>query len=179
MNVMTSDARICSKHGTEKYPNENGQTWCRKCDRESNDKTRYNFTRRGAVHSEQQQRCPICLKEFDRYSLVVDHDHNCCDGDKSCGKCIRGLLCRVCNQGLPKSATPESLRRAADYIQKYLDKRAGYVFCSQCNAKLRPESVAKHEIRHMKARRNKYPIGTHNSVYTVGGGLPDSNRRRH
>lgn len=30
----------------------------------------------------------------------VDHDHTCCPGTKSCGKCIRGLLCHNCNVGL-------------------------------------------------------------------------------
>lgn len=27
----------------------------------------------------------------------VDHDHACCAGFKSCGKCIRGILCHFCN----------------------------------------------------------------------------------
>lgn len=33
-------------------------------------------------------------------NLTVDHDHNCCPGNFSCGKCIRGLICRHCNWAL-------------------------------------------------------------------------------
>ncbi len=52
-------------------------------------------------------------------SLCVDHDHKCCPGIRSCGKCIRGLLCSACNQivGLVE-AYPERFPAAADYIGK-------------------------------------------------------------
>jgi hypothetical protein len=51
----------------------------------------------------QDGRCAICrtdtpgeiIKEW-----AVDHDHACCPGKKSCGKCVRGLLCRACNSGI-------------------------------------------------------------------------------
>lgn len=45
---------------------------------------------------QQQGRCGICAKEFEG-TPQVDHDHSCCATTKSCGKCVRGLLCGPCN----------------------------------------------------------------------------------
>lgn len=54
----------------------------------------------------------------DRFGLVVDHDHSCCPGAKSCGKCVRGILCKPCNTGIGyfKDA-PERLEEAARYLR--------------------------------------------------------------
>ena len=41
--------------------------------------------------------CPICTKTFLKKGFVVDHDHSCCPGIRSCGKCVRGIVCRGCN----------------------------------------------------------------------------------
>lgn len=50
--------------------------------------------------------------------LHVDHDHSCCPaGARSCGKCIRGLLCRTCNTGLGMFYDdPDRLLSAAIYV---------------------------------------------------------------
>jgi uncharacterized membrane protein len=53
----------------------------------------------------QEGKCAICSKSEDEVKtpkhhkgLGVDHDHSCCNGkERTCGKCIRGLLCTNCN----------------------------------------------------------------------------------
>jgi hypothetical protein len=50
--------------------------------------------------AEQDGRCRICRKLPVKNRLHVDHDRACCPGPRSCGKCIRGLLCVSCNSKL-------------------------------------------------------------------------------
>jgi hypothetical protein len=41
-----------------------------------------------------------CGELIDADEAEVDHDHGCCPGRKSCGKCTRGLLHPACNSWL-------------------------------------------------------------------------------
>lgn len=61
--------------------------------------------------------CEICgrVRTEDK-GLVVDHDHTCCPGNKSCGECVRGFICQGCNQVLGKLDIPGVWERFVDYL---------------------------------------------------------------
>jgi len=63
--------------------------------------------------------CGICRCEpTEEFPLALDHDHRCCPGKRSCGKCCRGLLCPKCNQGIGLLGDdPARLVRAAEYLR--------------------------------------------------------------
>lgn len=71
---------------------------------------------------DQDFRCKICRCELDMESpreIHVDHDHSCCPR-KSCGTCVRGVLCRSCNLGLGNfKDNPELLKVASTYLETY------------------------------------------------------------
>jgi len=50
----------------------------------------------------QQHTCGMCHEQFEEGQLIhVGHDHACCRAkNRSCGECIRGLLCHICNIAL-------------------------------------------------------------------------------
>jgi len=72
-----------------------------------------------ALLAEQGGVCAMCHKPpTENGFLAVDHDHACCPGKKSCGKCIRGLLHFECNTllGLARDSV-ERLEQAAQYLK--------------------------------------------------------------
>lgn len=63
-------------------------------------KYRFNITpeQYGKMLEEQEGLCGMCHKPESHYKrLAVDHDRRCCPLKRSCGKCVRGLLCSSCN----------------------------------------------------------------------------------
>jgi len=71
----------------------------------------------------QEYACGICGNEFDldaKYPFAVDHDHSCCPGEVTCGKCVRELLCLMCNTGLGRFKDDIALLQSAiAYLRQY------------------------------------------------------------
>ena len=78
------------------------------------------------IWEEQRGRCAICGKAEERLGrrFSVDHNHACCPGPKSCGECVRGLLCGNCNVGLGNFGdNVHTLRKAIVYVERHKVER--------------------------------------------------------
>lgn len=72
-----------------------------------------------AILDAQGHVCAVC-KQPNRHKkgFHVDHDHSCCPGQKSCGKCVRGVLCNGCNAALGHAEdSPDRLRQLIQYLE--------------------------------------------------------------
>ena len=97
--------------------------YCIKCTRFYAARTMYGINEEDyeSILASQGGGCGICgsVTPGARRTFAVDHDHACCPGAKSCGKCVRGLLCQKCNIGLGHFMdSPERLRSAAEYLER-------------------------------------------------------------
>lgn len=65
--------------------------------------------------------CAICSENNSNgHLLSVDHDHSCCPGPKSCGNCLRQLLCGRCNRGIGLFVDNcDRLKSAIEYLKKW------------------------------------------------------------
>lgn len=94
---------------------------CRACNRDASLQRRYGITsaRYDALLAAQNGGCAICGRACSTgRMLAVDHDHACCPGATSCGRCVRGLLCNSCNHAIGKfEDSPAWLRAAANYVE--------------------------------------------------------------
>ena len=52
-----------------------------------------------------------------RHKGVLDHDHTCCPHERSCGECVRGIICHHCNT---LAGHVERHAERLDHIVRYL-----------------------------------------------------------
>ena len=80
---------------------------------------KYKLTKQMYLDLLEQQNgvCAICKKEPQAAWLSVDHDHSCCPDKKTCGNCVRGLLCGPCNTFLGRVDDTSVGLNA--YLEKY------------------------------------------------------------
>ena len=88
-------------------------------------KHHYSHREYDALLVKQDGVCPICKKpliltdDYTGESPTLDHNHSCCPGVHSCGKCIRGILHARCNNALGcVDDNPVALRNAAEYLDQ-------------------------------------------------------------
>jgi hypothetical protein len=81
--------------------------------KEAWDELKLRFNNRCAIcHQSETAKINGVVKE-----LSIDHDHSCCPGKTSCGRCIRGLLCQKCNSAIGYlNDDIELLNNAIEYL---------------------------------------------------------------
>lgn len=111
------------------YIRTNGHRSCKTCHKvagaKKHLKTTYGLSSEafGAMKQAQAHRCLICDQPFvegdKQLKPVVDHDHRCCPGSRTCGGCVRGLLHDKCNRAIGQfDDDPVTLRKAAEYLER-------------------------------------------------------------
>jgi hypothetical protein len=90
-------------------------------------KSRYKLTKEQweAIYDSQGRVCAIC--KIDSEKTAIDHDHSCCAGDRSCGSCVRSILCVPCNHALGFIRdNPAIAREMAVYLEHWaINDRSG------------------------------------------------------
>lgn len=122
--VKCRDWQFESEFGNSQSTPDNLASYCRTCTRDAAlwSNYRLRLSDYEAMSSSQGGRCAICDKQpGSGKPLFVDHDHSCCPGYKSCGKCVRKLLCSGCNFALGSvDDNIEVLENAIRYLKEYL-----------------------------------------------------------
>jgi hypothetical protein len=117
--------RGCKQYLEKSMFYETTKTYCKECykNRENvKNLKKFNITQKeyDDMLNAQNGVCKICKKDDNGKRLCIDHDHSCCSGRYSCGKCIRGLLCNKCNRFIGEvDENTKLLKSMIDYITTY------------------------------------------------------------
>lgn len=93
---------------------------CKECETKRLQIARHGLTSEDKqAIAEKQGGCKVCERKAPGVKgWVVDHDHRCCPGEKSCISCRRGIICSWCNAALGYTFdSPKILRALADYLE--------------------------------------------------------------
>lgn len=101
-----------------KCPGES--TYTNLCSRHNYKMRTYGLDFKSLTELLQSGKCHSCGREVSPTSVHIDHDHLCCPSNTSCGACVRGALCRECNQGIGfLGDTSESVQGAVEYLKRF------------------------------------------------------------
>lgn len=118
---------LCGRKVTLRQRDKSGRLmrtdtiWCWECGRQSPDALRFKkYGITPDVYAAAVARgCEICGEKPAK--LHIDHDHECCPPTRSrtCGKCVRGLICGPCNRALGMfKDNPATLLAAIGYLER-------------------------------------------------------------
>lgn len=107
--------------------------------------------------------CRICgHSEPSSRGWVVDHDHECCSGEKSCPKCRRGIVCSWCNTMLANAFDRiEILQSAITYLQDHANRTCDWhmpLACAPalCGRQMHEQNGRTHEESFLTFRDESY-----------------------
>lgn len=112
--------KACEHCGRLYMPTSARQRWCPVCVPSQEARARMQRYRMSNVLfsnllSSQGHKCAVCKSIL---SLTyVDHDHACCNGTVTCGRCIRGILCARCNMAIAALENPLWMQQAKEYLR--------------------------------------------------------------
>ena len=100
----------------------NGDTRCQVCERANKRLHRYGLDESAwkALFESQGRACAACgSKTTGSKDWHTDHNHTCCPAGRSCGNCVRGILCDRCNRALGNvDDSIEKLQTLIDYLKR-------------------------------------------------------------
>ncbi len=135
VDPKSGSCKLCRKEFTKKWQEDNRDIYLRtkrekaKEYRKRHGSSKFQFQKIRLTYNlseedfiklkeSQDNKCAVCKLEFTN-TPQVDHNHSCCSGNKSCGKCVRGLLCIPCNIALGcLRDSIDNCLSAADYLRR-------------------------------------------------------------
>lgn len=174
---MTTVCTFCKKdkpleHFSRSRPHPRYGMWCKECER-----NRASIRKHGLTVAQKQEiadhqgGCAICgHSEPGAKGWTVDHDHECCDGESSCPKCRRGILCGWCNKMLGAAFDrPQILSSAIKYLERHAAGTCDWHMPLACAPSLCTEITNKTYVESFVLSRNESHVSNAQEADTKNG----------